>query len=1338
MEKVKTLLFVRSDEQTLFDGSSRGTSIKTVGDVKPTILENEFQFNRGGLHIGRISELEKSESFTLEAMITPDSATGARQNIMEAQNPAVAFFIDDLGFLNGTIHLQNGWQGVKSNTPVKAGVNQKVLFSRDGSGNLNLEIDNVNVARKQLAGHVVPVGEEGFRVGTWVDGSGYQFKGRIANVQIRSGGLTSELRTERFQKAKQIEQALKAKIGLNISVTVFPALDESNQRLQKVKEIMQAAGVEKISDLATLQIKVPTVIPKGKVLVAPKKGESSINWKDVVNKYRAVEPALKKKHLARFLTNRNSSDVLKNAREEVRPSAGLERREGLRRGRGNDITALSGAGISRLLNPLRLDQLVKVENQELTVFNKEAVVKNLNSKLPASWPGLSFLPTPYFSNMLPVNTSVIIAGILDLTNTELIIEPDVERLYIIAEQVICGANAKITWRRPGGVTPARMDNPDLNGRGWSGVQTKAGSRDGLDGENGRAGESGVNGSDGRNAPALEMWVKNLTNIPNIDLNGEDGIKGGKGQNGGRGGNGANGKNGERIWFFGWHCSEDPGDGGDAGNGGRGGDGGRGGNGGNAGQIVIGVLDGTLSATVTAGQFHWKNQGGQKGRGGDGGNGGFGGIGGRSGNGETCHGARDGHNGAQGQPGSLGADASRLGLDGSDLFFEFSEDDWDELLTRPFITEISPVEVFPGNAITIKGSKFTNNDKVSVGGIILTPVVNADESISVTLPPTTGGGTKSVFVRRTSDNTESNHIPIRVKPQLDMLPLSLPPATEITITGKAFLAGATVLIDGDAVPANVPGPTQLKFMMPGTGGMGSTGRNVTVQVRNPDGLVSNSRTATMPRILEIPFQYGVHNLTIGNPDDGIPSWGTYQDTFGAAEVWHEQMDPVFGHPVLTAAYYGFYHHFLKGESNGGLATGFCTSLSCLVADKLWKGENDATTVTKASIHEWITGVHGKLLSRESLIHFHDQSRRQDANVESTARFIERIFLTGCDRNTAPLLFFLPSGAVWDSGYIDGLGKSHCILPYRFVYPENHAGPQLSADGSTTITDLEGVELYCWDCNNDTDPSCRIVFRRENGVIRFSYVKGNTPTVIFDSNQNVTLGYWTNGAYLLSDHDLPFSGPFGLTSFIIDFLLSPADIEITDENGLRAGNFNNKIYSEIPDSHPCYLTKGAYLLPVGRNLTRKIVGNGNGKYTFNSIMPDGTTIKIENIDTAPGQADILMVNADASQVRFAPHLEKEFTVTFSKLVNGEVRSLALNGVGGGPSTEVDITVAPDLSLFRLGNRSTVKNVNVQAFSVNRTTNTPVNKNKSVTVPTNHDVVVSVTDWKTIDLEVEALAF
>jgi len=340
----------------------------------------------------------------------------------------------------------------------------------------------------------------------------------------------------------------------------------------------------------------------------------------------------------------------------------------------------------------------------------------------------------------------------------------------------------------------------------------------------------------------------------------------------------------------------------------------------------------------------------------------------------------------------------------------------------------------------------------------------------------------------------------------------------------------------------------------------------------------------------------------------------------------------------------------------------------------------------------------------------------------------------------MLFFIPAGAIWDSGYIDKLGSTHCIVPVRFVYPQGHGGPK--SDGTT---DLDGVTLYCWDCNhppeNDTNnesENCRLVFRRTGGEIRFDYYDGGSSRK-FWSEDGITLGMMTNGKYHLSDHDLPFSGPLGLTRFVIDFLLSPADLQVVDSDGLRTGLFGNQILSEIPEGRPCYLAKGAYMLPVDTALTRKIIGNGNGKYTFNSITPEGTSLALEDISTQAGQEDILAVNADGTQIRFTPAVDKTFTLTLARQVENEVRAVTIKGLGGGPAADVDIAISPELSLCRIGNRSGAKTISVRAFSINSQTQAHSKIDRSrVSLPTNHDLVMGVTDWVNLDLSVEAVPF
>jgi hypothetical protein len=488
--------------------------------------------------------------------------------------------------------------------------------------------------------------------------------------------------------------------------------------------------------------------------------------------------------------------------------------------------------------------------------------------------------------------------------------------------------------------------------------------------------------------------------------------------------------------------------------------------------------------------------------------------------------------------------------------------------------------------------------------------------------------------------------------------------------------------------------------------------------------------------EILFRYGTHNLSFGNFRDGVPDYGTFKDTFGAAEVLHEQLDPIFGHPILTAAFYGFYHYFLKGEANGGLATGFCTSLASLVADNFWAGRADTHTITKGSVHKFLTAVHGKLLSRESLLRFHEQGREGVARVERSCREVETTFLRGCGRSKAPLIFFIPAGEVWTSDYFAKLGDSHCVMPYRFKYPPGHPGPQLGPDGATTVTDLNNVEMYVWDCNRPESPDCKIVFINNGARIDFEYFPGRG-NAQFGSQSGFTLGMMTNGDYLLADHDLPFSGPLGLTRFIIDFLLSPADLQITDPNGLRTGNFGGQIRAEIPGSHPCYLAPGAFMLPAGTPLTRRITGTGAGRYTFNSINPDGGSLALQDVMTAAGQVDVLSMNADQTQLRFTPAMEKTFNLTIARRVGDQARAIAIRGAGGGPAAEIDFTASPELSFARLGNPGAARNVEVRAFMIDRNNNQTLNKQfTAINLPSKSEVKVEVQNWKTLDASIQTL--
>jgi hypothetical protein len=227
-------------------------------------------------------------------------------------------------------------------------------------------------------------------------------------------------------------------------------------------------------------------------------------------------------------------------------------------------------------------------------------------------------------------------------------------------------------------------------------------------------------------------------------------------------------------------------------------------------------------------------------------------------------------------------------------------------------------------------------------------------------------------------------------------------------------------------------------------------------------------------------------------------------------------------------------------------------------------------------------------------------------------------------------------------------------------------------------------------------------------------------------------------MLADHDLPFGGPFGLTSFIIDFLLSPADLQVVDATGLRTGNFGGQLLAEIPDSHPCYLMKGLYLLPAATAMTRTITGTATGTYTYNSITPDGTSILMQDVATQAGHQDVVAISADATQIRFTPAADKTFSLTVARVINNQARALAISGVGGGPGNDVDITLSPELNLLRVGNRGATRNLTLNAVSVSKG-GQAVNRNlPTVAVPDANDLAITVTDWNTLDLQATPIPF
>ncbi len=80
-------------------------------------------------------------------------------------------------------------------------------------------------------------------------------------------------------------------------------------------------------------------------------------------------------------------------------------------------------------------------------------------------------PLPAAGGKIKADTAVIMAGTLDLTNTTIDILPEIHTLTIIADKLICGKNARITWSCPKGKPANRPDDASLDGQSLHGIVT---------------------------------------------------------------------------------------------------------------------------------------------------------------------------------------------------------------------------------------------------------------------------------------------------------------------------------------------------------------------------------------------------------------------------------------------------------------------------------------------------------------------------------------------------------------------------------------------------------------------------------------------------------------------------------------------------------------------------------------------------------------------------------------------------------------------------------------------------------------------------------------------------
>ncbi|MGO8789367.1 MAG: hypothetical protein ACLQVL_18540 [Terriglobia bacterium] len=294
------------------------------------------------------------------------------------------------------------------------------------------------------------------------------------------------------------------------------------------------------------------------------------------------------------------------------------------------------------------------------------------SPLPPGGGAPGFSPVSWL-----VNEAVIIASSLDLTHTNLIIDPSVSKLTIIVETLTCDAGAQITCDDSAVWNPSPLPQTTAQaGSSYNQSHHPDGQDNGSNGGDGTAGQTGSPQTVAPPAaPSISIYALNITGMPAISVQGLKGAQGNPGQNGGSGGNGAKEINGSDIPLFGVGvCRKTPGNGGNGGNAGQGGAGG---------SFFIATTDSNWQSLLNQ-SWQIANTGGPgenpglPGSGGAGGGGGYPGDPSPGGAGSKASGGGNGAAGVSGTAGGVGP----VGTGGVITPTIITAAEWEDELTLP--------------------------------------------------------------------------------------------------------------------------------------------------------------------------------------------------------------------------------------------------------------------------------------------------------------------------------------------------------------------------------------------------------------------------------------------------------------------------------------------------------------------------------------------------------------------------------------------------------------------------------------------------------------------------------
>jgi hypothetical protein len=842
--------------------------------------------------------------------------------------------------------------------------------------------------------------------------------------------------------------------------------------------------------------------------------------------------------------------------------------------------------------------------------------------------------------------AVLIGKRVDLRNSRLVISENIAELYIITEEIVGAPNAEITWHGVDEVVPApksynyskRQHESSFKNFNPTVETTASTFGPGPHGEHGRRGVDGQRGYSGKPAPTVRIITLSFSGVPKINLRGGPGGPGENGQGGEDGGNGSKGLHAASGLF---DCRRGPGQGGHGGNGGSGGHGGDGGSGGQGGKIYITATVAAFTQLLTSG-FVPIISGGAGGMGGRGGAGGNPGRGGDPGKPDGWCEARPDRRGVDGQPGPQGATGrnfvNEYGTAGEFQGRIITEDEFLPYLTQPALLRLHPSKSAPGKLITAYGINLIDGDNIIFDDMVLADArFLTDNQIAFSVPEDVSGGFHDVTIRR--GTTYTNAISLEVTPYVESVaPLSISPGGQVTITGKAFLPGANVILGDKEISPISSTKTQLTFEIPTLNdGLwvreeGGT-RKVMVHNPHPSDEVSNAVDLEIMVVYGLSFDPKIDGWSFSNTQvahKGVPSWDTLCRTFGEDEVILSIPDPLFW------AFYGFYKWFVKGPY------GLCTGMATTSLERFRSGSHNTHNLSISQAIQEITIAFGHMVGIEQLRRFNGQVESGVDGVKQTFETVEEFFKRGTDLRQAPILMFLPSGSIWP---IERLQAAHTVVPYKIVYEDKAS--QFPA------------RMYIYNNNYPFRKDDYVRFFERGGKVHFQYSAPGGGALEFSTDHGHTLGASSLQFMLLSDADMPISLIAG-GQLAIETAFSPIYVCIQNEDGETIGYADAEIHLEMPGALFIPFAPNCYVLPFGKRYTRTIEGADNGVYSYSITNSEGFSITLKNISIEAGSVDRFTTATDSQALIIQPGQNKSFNITIAQSIGQESRIIELDEV------------------------------------------------------------------------------